>query len=57
MKRLLCLAGLLALLAACADTSDEGECPVVTPENVYLMTGDLPPSSPCAQDYKPGAKP
>lgn len=39
---------LLATLAACGG-GDETDCPVVTPENVHLMTGDVPPGSPCAQ--------
>lgn len=38
---------LLLALAGCGDTSDE--CPVVTPDNVHRMTGDVPPGSPCAQ--------
>lgn len=40
---LLCL-----VLAACGGGGDD-ECPAVTPENVHLMTGDVPPGSPCAQ--------
>lgn len=42
---------LVALLAACGDSGD-ATCPVVTPENVHLMTGNLPPGHPCTQDYR-----
>lgn len=41
--------GILAgALAACGGGD---ECPAVTPDNVHQMTGDLPPGSPCTQDY------
>lgn len=48
---------LLAMLTACGGGDEPYECPVVTDDNVHLMTGDLPPGHPCTQDYKPGARP
>lgn len=42
---------LLMILAGCGG-GDDYECPVVTDENVHLMTGDLPPGHPCTQDYR-----
>jgi hypothetical protein len=48
---LLCL-----FLAACGGGSyADYECPIVTDENVHLMTGDLPSGHPCTQDYRENA--
>lgn len=41
---------LVCVLAGCGGGADEPEaCPVVTAENVHLMTGNVPPGSACAQ--------
>lgn len=42
----------LLLLSACGGSQDGYVCPVVTPQNVHLMTGDLPPGHPCTQDVR-----
>jgi hypothetical protein len=51
MKSTIC-ATLVLLLTACGG-GENYTCPVVTPENVHLMTGNLPPGHPCTQDYAP----
>ena len=52
MKTILTLT-LLASLCACGGGGyDDYECPVVTAENAFMMTNDLPPDHPCEYDYR-----
>lgn len=50
---LVLLAAALRLLTACGGGDDDPPaCPVVTPDNVNQMTGDLPAGHPCTQDIR-----